>query len=291
MNKSFTLIEILVVIVVIGVLSAFILVGMNSITDSANITKSKAFSDSLRNSLLNNIVSEWKLDGNANDSWGANNGTVTGATSTDIDCANGSCYSFNGSDNYIDFGNPSNLNFGTNDFSFSFWIKSNGQGGLGTNGIIGKRIGAWSLTPPGVEVRAMTLNIDVVMADGTTNLNGIGLMAAQRGKWKYIVYTFDRDEYLKGYLDGVYLVNSDISTINQSINNSYNFEIGRTQNNNGYCFLGYIDDVRIYSAVIASSHIKQNYFIGLNNLYNQKSLIKEEYIQRIAELKNNISKN
>jgi prepilin-type N-terminal cleavage/methylation domain-containing protein len=43
MNKSFTLIEILVVIVVIGVLSAFILVGMSSITSSANIAKSQAF--------------------------------------------------------------------------------------------------------------------------------------------------------------------------------------------------------------------------------------------------------
>ncbi|MFA6374475.1 MAG: prepilin-type N-terminal cleavage/methylation domain-containing protein, partial [Candidatus Paceibacterota bacterium] len=39
MNKSFTLIEILVVIVIIGILSAFIIVSMAGVSDKATIAK------------------------------------------------------------------------------------------------------------------------------------------------------------------------------------------------------------------------------------------------------------
>jgi len=48
-EKSFTLIEILVVIVVTGILSSFVLVGMSSITNDARIAKVKAFANSVRN--------------------------------------------------------------------------------------------------------------------------------------------------------------------------------------------------------------------------------------------------
>jgi prepilin-type N-terminal cleavage/methylation domain-containing protein len=57
-ENSFTLIEILVVIVVIGILSSFILIGINSINENARITKIKVFANSLRNSLLTDIVFE-----------------------------------------------------------------------------------------------------------------------------------------------------------------------------------------------------------------------------------------
>jgi prepilin-type N-terminal cleavage/methylation domain-containing protein len=128
MNKSFTLIEILVVIVVIGALSAFILVGMSSITNSANIAKSQAFSNSLRNSLLLNLVSEWKLDGNGNDSWGVNNGTLVGAThlpvlKTNSDCFSGSCYDFDGTEDYINVGSRANLTTDiSNGLTITAWI-------------------------------------------------------------------------------------------------------------------------------------------------------------------------
>jgi prepilin-type N-terminal cleavage/methylation domain-containing protein len=105
-EKSFTLIEILVVIVVVGILSSFILVGMSSITSDANIAKGKAFANSLKNSLLMNLVSEWKLDETSGstsyDSWSQNNGTVTGATIT-TDCVSGKCLEFDGIDNRISY--------------------------------------------------------------------------------------------------------------------------------------------------------------------------------------------
>ena len=121
MNKSFTLIEILVVIVVIGIISSFIIVGLSSVSDKANIAKGQAFSNSLRNSLLMNLVSEWKLDEGTGsttlDSWGSNTGTLGTSTIGDAaeptwttDCVSGKCLSFDGTDDYVDCGNPDNLN-------------------------------------------------------------------------------------------------------------------------------------------------------------------------------------
>jgi prepilin-type N-terminal cleavage/methylation domain-containing protein len=80
LKQAFTLIELLVVIAIIGILSGLIVVSMSGVTQKATIAKAQVFSNSLRNSLMLNLISEWKLDGNANDSWsGGNNGTWYGS--------------------------------------------------------------------------------------------------------------------------------------------------------------------------------------------------------------------
>jgi prepilin-type N-terminal cleavage/methylation domain-containing protein len=108
-KQSFTLVEILVVIVIIGILSSFIFFTINDSVEKASIAKSKMFSESIRNNLLLNLVSEWKLDGNANDSWGSNNGTPTSVSyEAEANCVSGQCASFGGSTSYI-LGNASSL--------------------------------------------------------------------------------------------------------------------------------------------------------------------------------------
>jgi len=83
-KRSFALIELLVVIATIGILSGLIVVSMSGVTNKATIAKGQIFSNSLRNSLMANLVSEWKFDQVNNpstdqtpDSWsGGNNGTL-----------------------------------------------------------------------------------------------------------------------------------------------------------------------------------------------------------------------
>jgi prepilin-type N-terminal cleavage/methylation domain-containing protein len=77
--KAFTLIELLVVIAIIGILSGLIVVTMSGVTAKATIAKGQVFSNSLRNALMLNLAAEYRLDGNANDSWGSNNGTWYGS--------------------------------------------------------------------------------------------------------------------------------------------------------------------------------------------------------------------
>ncbi|MFA6374227.1 MAG: prepilin-type N-terminal cleavage/methylation domain-containing protein, partial [Candidatus Paceibacterota bacterium] len=65
MNKSFTLIEILVVIVIVGIISAFIIISMAGISSKANIAKGQTFSNSLKNALMLNMIAQYELDGDA----------------------------------------------------------------------------------------------------------------------------------------------------------------------------------------------------------------------------------
>ncbi|MFA5431691.1 MAG: LamG-like jellyroll fold domain-containing protein [Candidatus Paceibacterota bacterium] len=139
---AFTLIELLVVIAIIDILSGLIVVSMGGITDKANIAKSQVFSNSLRNSLMLNLISEWKLDqvnvpsaDRTPDSWsGGNTGTLKQngwASACDTThcpqlqttgCVSGNCLSFDGVDDYVDVGSGAGLNM-IGDFTFSVWAK------------------------------------------------------------------------------------------------------------------------------------------------------------------------
>jgi hypothetical protein len=85
------------------------------------------------------IVSHWSFDNSANpgqDEVGGNDGTVYGATWTADGVKNGAL-SFDGEDDYVDCGNDSSLDFSTENFSISLWVKPRstyvGGSGSGTN--------------------------------------------------------------------------------------------------------------------------------------------------------------
>lgn len=129
-QKSFTLIELLVVIVIIGILAGVIMISTSSSIDKANISKLKIYDDSIKNSLLMNLVSEWKFDDDSNigkDSWGSSHGTFSGTpvpsyqNLSSRNCLFGGCYSFSG-DGCISCGNNANLSI-NDKLTFSFWLK------------------------------------------------------------------------------------------------------------------------------------------------------------------------
>jgi len=125
-NKSFTLIELLVVIVIIGILAGVIMISTSSSIDKASIAKLKVFEESVANDLAGNMVSRWKLDGDADDDWGNSNGTIYGATAkSEGDCISGTCLYFNGTTDYVDYGGNSDLGIKKNfHLSFSFWMNA-----------------------------------------------------------------------------------------------------------------------------------------------------------------------
>lgn len=61
-SKSFTLIELLVVIVIIGILAGIIIISTTSSIEKANIAKAHSFSNTIKNELFFNLVSEWTFD-------------------------------------------------------------------------------------------------------------------------------------------------------------------------------------------------------------------------------------
>ncbi len=299
MNKSFTLIEILVVIVVIGILSAFILVGMSSITDSANITKSQTFANSLDSSLLLDRVSQWKFDElntaihgttPVKDSWGNNNGTFyTNNGSVEkllTSCPFGKCISFDGTDDYIHCGTGGNI--GLSSITYSAWAKTSDSSG--SRPIMSKDSSL--LNWFGAMFYPFHYNGDnKALFYITTDIYVYSSTAVNDNKWHHIVGVCDRTKHISPdiYLDGK-KNNGSFSGYCDEIGTIVDggaLRLGYETNTNQY-FLGAIDDVRMYNQALSSSQAQQNYFLGLNNLYKNKGITFNEFNQRIVELRSNL---
>jgi prepilin-type N-terminal cleavage/methylation domain-containing protein len=309
MNKSFTLIEILVVIVVIGIISAFILVGMSSITNKANIAKGLAFANSMRNSLLMNLVSEWKLDGNANDSWGAQNGSLGGTPTLKAvtDCVTGTCYSFSEpTSDYITIPHPA----GTDVFDFGskmgafIWIRASAQNNVkalfsqyhdGTNN---RR--SWWFGSAGTSYNKIQV---ILSPDGTVNSykQYTSSSIVFDGNWHLVGFTWDgtiadNNNRLKLYVDGQEIAIGPDH--NDSFTSLYDNDVDpvciscywQSGARVGF-FTGTIDDAKLYNAAIPTSRVQQNYFVGVNNLYKNNRITLNEFNQRLVELKSNMVNN
>ncbi|MFA5013508.1 MAG: LamG-like jellyroll fold domain-containing protein [Candidatus Paceibacterota bacterium] len=315
MNKSikkqfaFTLIELLVVIAIIGILSALIVVGMNSATDKARLAKGQAFSSSLRNALMDNLISDWKFDqvgapgaNQTPDTWGANTCTLYGAGGSQnlpqlqtTGCVLGNCLTFDGTDDYVNCGN--NVAIGYNSFTFSFWAKTSVSNAIqsvirraaSTTGWVGTFYFPYSSTRNALfyitESSYSAGSIYMYMEPYNNSSN------VTDNIWHYFVGTCDRSKAAppQVYLDGI-LKNS--STYYGNCNQvTDNIPTGALLIGASNYFNGSIDEVRIYSVAIPTSQIKQNYLTGLNRLLVNNQVSGEEYAQRVAELETDFAKN
>ncbi|MFA5013154.1 MAG: LamG-like jellyroll fold domain-containing protein [Candidatus Paceibacterota bacterium] len=300
--NAFTLIELLVVIAIIGILSALIVVGMSSTTQKATIAKSQVFANSLRNSLMGDLVSEWKLDGSTNDTWAAsfaNNGTWSGPTApntvatygTVAECVSGQCMDFDGVDDMVNFGNNASLSMGTKDHTISLWVKfddaiaSQWETLFACGDAIGNLNGYWLNRHTGED------RLYLYFSNGTTRstyyLSASGTLTANT--WYNIVVTLDRDSVAQAYINGAKQTAYSPSIVAEAgdVQNSMFSRIGAYSAGPQYILNGKLDEVRIFHAITTISQIEQNYFVGLNKLLASTSISKQEYDQRLATLNSN----
>ena len=293
MNKSFTLIEILVVIVVVGILSSFILVGMSSITNKANIAKSQAFLNSMDNSLLLSRVSEWKLDDSSGtDSWNGRTATLVNTPILTPNCPQGSCYTFNSSLSQYAWiaDNDNYFNFQTQMSAF-VWVKGNPQddkifwGQYNTN----SNQRAWAIQARNTGHIRVGLN-DNGISDAGHRKSYIGTsLIAFNNEWHLVGFTWNFG-VLKLYVDGKEetginpYADDPITTIyNSSAHITISCSLtGITPEN---IFTGSLDDARLYNKPILTSEAQQNYYFGLSNLLINNGFVLKEYNQRLTQLK------
>jgi len=263
-------------------------VSLSGATSSARIAKSKVFSNSIRDSLLMNRVSEWRFDEGINntafDTIGSNNGDLTGHAPTwmlEPDCVSGSCLQFNGTTNYVDSGSNSSLNIGTNDFTYEVWFKTN-VGQASNDCTIMERLGSSSRA-----VIAMNASGNVrfyIRDSGARGLDKYTAGAYHDNQWHnaVLVRTASR---LKGYVDSILVVDFDATTIlDIDVSNSLLF--GRW---GGYYFKGTIDEARAYNAALTASAIRGQYLAGLDQLLASGQITGKEYQQRLVEADNSES--
>lgn len=268
LKQAFTLIELLVVIAIIGILSGLIVVSMSGVTTNATIAKSKVFANSLRNSLMLNLVSEWRLDGDGIDSWGDNDGTVTGTTweTNTNNCVNNSCIKFSGGvGDYVQMAAITELTTGK-PFILSAWVYPQSTGtyrvimGYDANHRLLISLGGQLLSQQGVNLYSA---------------NG----AIPNDSWSYVVYWNNGTEerwYVNGSLSG---------TPNSMTAAEWDaaFKLGQYDLVN-YSYKGRIDEVRIYNAAVTISQIRKQYYLGLNKLLSNGVITKEEYSNKLEDL-------
>ncbi|MFA5012993.1 MAG: LamG-like jellyroll fold domain-containing protein [Candidatus Paceibacterota bacterium] len=308
MNKStktklaFTLIELLVVIAIIGILSALIVVGMNSTTRKATVAKAQVFSNSLRNSLMGDLISEWRLDEKNGvspnfttpDSWkGNNSGTLYGSgglqnfpqLQTAANCVSNGCFSFDGTDDYISFGTDDSFNIGSGEsFTISLWAKSIESK---PSAIITK--GRWSTGTIGWILHNASNPQDLyfVFDDGTIHVEK-QLYTGRIFDWTNFVLTTSSSNYTI-YVNG--RESYDLSRTFNDITNGDNLIIGANSVLTPSYFLnGFIDEVRIYDQVMPASQIEQNYFVGLNKLLAKGNIGDSDYRDQVFTTSANYGK-
>ena len=167
----------------------------------------------------------------------------------------GGCLQFNGSDNYVDCGNPPVLKI-TSNLTYSCWIRFTASQ---SDSVLMNYLTDWSpwdgavLGISGTNANKIKWHGDdyTKAAESTTVLND--------GVWHHIVGTYDGDK-LRIYIDGDYDAISPSDTISYYADSKFNIgawghggdpPVGRD------FFGGDIDFVRIYNRSLPSYEIKQ----------------------------------
>lgn len=273
-RTAFTLIELLVVIAIIGILSGLIVVTMGGVTQKANITKTLVFSNSLRNSLMLNIIGEWKFDelttaatngSSVEDSWKDHNGSlVTNDTGVKLEinnCISGKCLSFDGDADYVSLPNLGIGSNGTASIAGWFYFKETAKG-RGTS---------------------MRLYSSFLYQHPLNNFIYFGSVPDYftppefLNKWTFLVLTYSGDTTTsKLYIDGISKTPKFQGT-DRTISAFSNVISGT----GAASFNGLIDEIRIYDAVMSSFQVREQYYAGLNNLLISGNIAQEEYLSRV----------
>jgi prepilin-type N-terminal cleavage/methylation domain-containing protein len=288
-RKAFTLIELLVVIAIIGILSGLIVVSMGNVTEKATIAKAQVFSNSLRNSLMADIVGEWKFDelttainGTAiQDSWGTNEGAlVTDNTTTEklsSDCVSGKCLDFDGVSDYISCGTDAGVTTNLNAWTVSVWVKPDNI----TTGVL---IAFNSASTP--SIRIIYNNAPLIFM-GSSNYRYFAASAwttLTDGNWHHVAFSIPGSGQnditsSKMYIDGQKIGNGSTTAAG--------VQAAKTLLRISNTYSGLLDDVRIYNAEIPMSQIKEQYYAGLNKLLANGGITEEEYLSRLKDYASN----
>jgi prepilin-type N-terminal cleavage/methylation domain-containing protein len=312
--KSFTLIEILVVIVVIGILSAFIIVGMSSVSSNASVAKSQAWANSLRNAGLVNIVSEWKFQGTTShgsaavagdltDSWGSNHGTAP-ANVPDVQtsgCALGRCLKFTAtSSDWVDVTTTTGFDAARKQISVFVWVNGASQADKTI-------VGVWeSATLRSWLIESSNAFFKVSFSDDGATIDKTATATAGTAfdsKWHYIGFILNAatvGDTLALYVDSSSVANtvSPSTDINDTNGIFYSSGIDLTIGANtvatptGFFGTGtaggLIDDIIVYNTNISMTEVQRQYFSGLNSLLAKGEITNDEYNERISALDNSL---
>ena len=218
----------------------------NANGDMFNCTAQYSF---VQDEIQANLISYWKLDGDATDSAGTNDGTIYGATPT-TGQVGGAMY-FDGVDDYISVPDNPSLDI-TGEITLTCWTKllsrdtSELQMSFGKHG-------------------AYTIYAESHIDGGTGNWKGqitgsegslYGTTKLETGQWYHLAVTYDGQTikvYLDGQLEGQKSFTSGIGTSN------YNLSFGNEENTMSYFLHGMLDEIMLFDSALPAEKIEAMY--------------------------------
>jgi len=169
---------------------------------------------------------------------------------------------FNGTSDRIIVPDTPDLNFGTGDFSITFWMKTQASG---TMRLVSKRGSGTPNVGYEIYVTDGQPSVGFYISDDTTYVHtpAIGATDIRDGSWHHIVVSFDRGNNVAAYIDGNIEGAKAISSIQGSVTSPIDLYIGDSSLNPGTSyFKGSIDDVRIYNKALTSDEVTRLYNSG-----------------------------
>lgn len=252
-NKSFTLIEVLVVIAIIGLLSSIVLVSLKSARDRAKYARDILTRASIYHIFGVDLSAYWGFEDNAKDDTNVNNGTIQG-NPVFTQGVLGKGLKFNGSPDVVRIFNAGQfdrgLNFGiSTDFSLSVWFKTS----YSWQGILGK-----DASPRGYLLRTGNNNVEAwyrcfPLGDFIVSANGF-----VDGDFHHIVAVYDRDDKIILYVDGIKRDEEDISQISCDVSNQWDLFLGANVTSTIY-FRGVLDEIMIFNRAITQEEVESIY--------------------------------
>ena len=203
------------------------------------------------------IVAWWRGEGNANDSIGANNGTLVGGAGFAPGEA-GQAFSFDGTSSYVSIPDSPSVDVLSDRITVEAWIKVNHlTANPDWEGIVTKGNASWRLL---ATAGAKTVYF---ASSGTTPNNDIyGTRNVNDGNWHYVAAVYDGTNlslYVDGTLDVSKAASGSIWRNSDPVCIGYIANTGLPGN---YHFDGLIDEVSIYSRALSSNEIAAIYSAG-----------------------------